>query len=218
MFLIFIHNMSSAVSDNKRITITRALVELKLLDSRIRKTIDEGEYIRMTNRHKRVDEQLFNRNAQSSYQSIRDLIERRNKIKSAIVVSNALTHVRIRGKDYSVAEAIERKNSIEYDKAFLQKMKENRTHVQMEFERYTSDVQKKLDRLLEIEFGKDVKSNSDNVTSITNSYMENNQGRLVDPIRLSEKIAELEQEIEDFESEVNFVLSESNSLTTISID
>ena len=48
-----------------------------------------------------------------------DLISRRNKIKSAIIMSNAKTVVEVAGKQMTVAEAIDKKSSIEYEKELL---------------------------------------------------------------------------------------------------
>jgi hypothetical protein len=79
------------------LTITKALVELKLLDSRINNGITkllpveviEGD--RPPSGFKSVAE--FNQAATSLLQSVQDLIERRQKIKNAIVKSNAVTLV-----------------------------------------------------------------------------------------------------------------------------
>ena len=58
-----------------------------------------------------------------SYQSIIDLLERRNHIKASIVQSNAVTIVTIAGKTYTVADALERKRNIGYEKKLLSQMK-----------------------------------------------------------------------------------------------
>ncbi|MCP4369761.1 MAG: hypothetical protein GY797_16855, partial [Deltaproteobacteria bacterium] len=108
-------------------TISRALAELKLLDKRIRGTIEKGTFAGLAQGKKSItgyetnDE--FIKTAKSSIQSAQDLIKRRQAIKSAIVNSNAKTEVTIADKKMSVAEAIERKSSIEYEKLLLQKLK-----------------------------------------------------------------------------------------------
>ena len=58
-----------------------------------------------------------------SYQSILDLLERRTRIKASIVKSNAVTIVTIDGKTYTVADALERKRNIGYEKGLLSQMK-----------------------------------------------------------------------------------------------
>jgi hypothetical protein len=49
-------------------------------------------------------------------------------------------------------------------------------------------------------------------------YIENNTFDLVDPIGVSGKIQELENEINEFEAEIDAVLSTSNAMTMISFD
>ena len=41
---------------------------------------------------------------------------------------------------------------------------------------------------------------------------------LVDPLKIADKIVELENEIEDFRTEADAVLSEQNALTLVDVD
>lgn len=65
----------------------------------------------------------FDERAKASHQSATDLIANRNSLKSAIVKSNTTTDVDVNGKIMTRAEAIERKNSIEYEELLLAEMK-----------------------------------------------------------------------------------------------
>lgn len=198
-------------------SVTRALAELKLLDKRINKEIERSTFATVKTKNKQLDVEKFNKEAVSQYQSITDLLTLRNKIKSAVVQNNATTRVKISGKEYTVAEAIERKNSLDYEKRLLQKLQTERTLAKNQIDQHEANVRSKLDRLLELEFGKDVRSNVGNVDPITNSYLENNKIEFVNPLNIDEKIKQLEAEIEGFEKDVDFALSESNAMTKISL-
>jgi hypothetical protein len=52
---------------------------------------------------------------------------------------------------------------------------------------------------------------------LTNSFRENNKVELVDPLDLSVKVAALEEELDAFETNVDWVLSESNAVTKIEV-
>ncbi|WHX45188.1 hypothetical protein QNH35_01415 [Bacillus pumilus] len=108
-------------------TITRALSELKMLDKRINRTVDEavlgGLMIGKHIQHGFQHQEDIEKKAKADDQSIQALIKRRNAIKSAIVVSNATTTIDVAGVSMTVAEAIERKTSIEYDIRYLRKLK-----------------------------------------------------------------------------------------------
>jgi hypothetical protein len=153
--------------------------------------------------------------ALANYRSITDLINLRNKLKIEIVKSNAKTLVKIGTQEYSVAEAIERKRSIDFEKNLLSRLQQQKTDSKTQMENHDAVVKSKLDRLLEVEFGKDVKSNVDNVNTISKSYLENNKMILIDPFNIDERIKELENDIDEFEKNVDFTLSESNAKTTI---
>jgi hypothetical protein len=108
-------------------SITRALVELKNLDSRINRAINSGIYIAGAKKSSKKINNIFTREdfdkrAKADYQSAIDLIKRRKMIKSKVVESNAKTMVKINNVEMSVADAIERKDSIDYERALLSEM------------------------------------------------------------------------------------------------
>lgn len=198
---------------SQSITITRALVELKTVASRIDKALRDSVFVTY-----KVREKLSEQVTPNQFQKINDLIAFRKKLKSAIVQSNAVTKVKIGGEVYTVAEAIERKNSIALEQKLLDEMKRQLSVATNTVENHNANVQRKLDRLLEVEFGKDqVKSNVENVQAISESYLSSNRCSLVDPMDLASRIHVLEERIMEFEKEVDLALSESNAVTRISL-
>lgn len=59
---------------------------------------------------------------QASYDKVMGLISYRHKIKALVVQSNACTKVIVGKEEMTVAEAIERKQSIQYEKDLLEVM------------------------------------------------------------------------------------------------
>lgn len=203
-------------------TITRALSELKMLDKRIQRAIQEavlGGYTigkkPMTGFHS-VDE--IEKRAKSDFQSIQDLIKRRNQIKSAIVISNATTEVEIAGKKMTVAEAIERKTSIQYEQQLLNKLKQTYTILVNKVDQVNEDVKNRLDKHLETLYGKEGKVKASENEELIKPFLEENEAKFIDPIRLKDRIDELAKEIEEFLMEVDYALSESNTITRITIE
>ena len=68
----------------------------------------------MTNELSKIkhNEEEFKKRTTSDFQSLNDLIKRRNQVKNAIVSSNAVTKVTVGGQTMTVAEAIEYKTII----------------------------------------------------------------------------------------------------------
>lgn len=202
-------------------SITRGLSELKLLDKRIQKGINETTFITSAIGPKPVSgytsTELYVETTERNYQSTIDLIKRRQKIKSLIVESNAKTMVTISGKGMTVAEAIERKTSIQYEKSLLEKMRRDYNHAVTQVESKNEEVQLRLEKLLEANFGKDSKVKDTEMEAISKPFKEQNEAKLVDPLKLKEKMDTLSKEIDEFECEVDFILSESNTITKINL-
>jgi hypothetical protein len=200
----------------EEITITRALAELKLLDNRINKKIYDSEFVQILSKKSRhnVDSPSI---LKGNFQSITDLINRRKNIKSAIILSNAKTKVKLNGEEITVAEVIERKQLVEFYKALLDKMKRNREQVLTQVERQNQQMEADLQKILEINFGKsnNLKTNSDDIETISKTYRENNKTDVIDPLNIEQKIIDIENIIDQYETESNFVLSESNAITKI---
>lgn len=203
----------------EEITITRALAELKLLDSRILKKINESEFVFFISKKNKnnVNQDTLVANSKSAMQSITDLIERRKNLKSAIIMSNSTTKVKLGDEEMTVAEVIERKQLVEYYKAFLARMKQNRENVLVNVERQNQALEVDLQKILEINFGKNstARTNSDDIENISKTYRDHNKAEVLDGVGIDNKINQVEELINRYETESNFVLSESNATTKI---
>lgn len=199
-------------------SITQGLAELKLLQKRINKGLDGASWMALNTKTKKVDEEALKKRATSEYQSFMDLVKRRDSIKRAIVLANANTNVVI-GKKWTgtVAEAIEHKTSLAFKKLLLEKMKETILDVEREHTNAVEETTSRLDRLLSSELGKDVKTNPETIASLTASFQESNKVVVLDPLDLRSKARDLEEEIDAFETNVDWVLSEINSKTMIKL-
>jgi hypothetical protein len=203
------------------ISITRGLSELKLLSSRINGKIGSTQFIAEKKKSaKKINNTLtveeFGIEAQSGYDSIIDLIERRKLIKSLIVKSNAETIVKIGEKEMTVADAIERKASISLDKALLNNMLQQYNSYIADVNRKNEAMEMNLDKQVQAMMGGDNKK-TDGVEAFSTQYRETNGWDVIDPLKLKDKIEVLKTDIEDFETNVDFVLSESNASTKIVI-
>ena len=199
-------------------SITQGLAELKLLDKRLNKRLDAAPWAAVSTKTNRVNEDDLKKMAESFYKSYMDLVSRRDTIKRAIVLSNATTNVTIGGKwKGTVAEAIEHKSSLSYKKKLLEKMKDDVLTAESDYKAAVEERDSRLDRLLSSELGKDVKTNPETIAALSASFQETNKIVIVDPLNLKSKAAELEEEIDTFESNVDWVLSETNGKTLIDV-
>lgn len=208
----------------RKISITEALNELKLYDSKINKAIANAKLASAAKKSSDkvgvVKKEDFEERAKASYQSITDLIANRNALKSAIVKSNAVTEVTINEKNMTVAEAIERKNSIDYDVTLLNEMKKQYVIATDTVNKENKKVDNKVDELLSTLIGKDSdkKISKEDQEAIEKPYREKNEFEFIDPIGIYDKMLELEADIDGFNSEVDTKLVLSNATTFIEVD
>ena len=205
-------------SMTQRMSVTQALPELKLLEKRIDKVTDTiQDWCKVSHNGAPVDKDKHKKETEALLQSFTDLVKRRDTIKRAIILSNAATKVKIASWEGTVAEAIEYKSSIRIKRGLLDGMKECLQARRSEYETMKGQVDGRLERLLQSELGKDVKTNPETITALTNSFRENNKVELVDPLDLAAKVANLEEELDAFETNVDWVLSQANATTMIQV-
>lgn len=210
----------------EKMTIHKALAELKIIDSRIDRAISESALV-VANKHSndKIDGKTISEykdEMKSIYQKITDLIKRRNAMKRAVVLSNAQTTIQIGENTYTVAEAIEMKNhGIEHDEFLM-----NHMNIQLE----------KAKRVLEHNSGESIEEkarqyvlsvissqpkeakmtiDSKAMQSLKEQYIEDSTYDLIDPNNVAVRIAELRDYIDEFNAEVDAALSVSNALTVI---
>ena len=208
----------------RKISITEALNELKLYDSKITKAITNATFCgaakKSADKVGVVKKEDFDERVKASYQSCANLIANRNALKSAIVKSNAVTEVEIDNTIMTVAEAIERKNSIGYDETLLNEMKRQYANATATVDKENKKVDAKVDDLLTTLIGKesDKKLSKEDQEAVEKPYREKNEFEFVDPLGLYEKIQTLESDIDGFKSNVDTALVLSNATTFIEVN
>lgn len=206
-------------------TVHKALCELKMLDKRINESIMTAEFCR-ANKHSNVKIDggtiaEYEAAAVSKYQSTMDMIIRRDAIKRAVVASNAVTEVTIGGNRYTVADAVElRRHGLSYRRTLLQAMTLQLKRVRSTIEQKNGEeLTRAADKMVEVYYGRqtDVKAITEEMKATREKFIEDNTYELLDPIRVENRIRELDKEITAFETEVDSALSVSNAVTEITV-
>lgn len=208
----------------EKMTIHKALCELKILDSRINNAISSARFC-LANKHSNekvngVTVEEYQETMKASYNKASDLIRRREAIKRAVVLSNAKTIVKIGGKEYTVAEAIEMNNhGIDLKLQLKNAMKKQYDSAMAAIISKNSVVDDKATEYVVGLFRqKESKTANEEYEKARKSYIEANTMELIDPVNILEKIEALEVEIADFTTEVDSALSVSNALTEITVE
>lgn len=214
------------MSEVKQISVSRALIELKRFESRINSAITAGMYgvvqrgqgslAKIANSALTVAETEAAINA--SFQTVESLIANREAIKAAIVASNAVTEVTFRGRKMTVAAAIEMKSSVATRERFLLQVRHS---LQVAKDRVTRDnaaLDVETANMLNSMFGADKsKHDAEQVNMIRSTQEKSKESSVVSLKLIESKIANMESLILDIKSDIDFLLTESNSATMISV-
>lgn len=201
-----------------QISITRALAEVKSLNDRIEKATRQGVFATVTVGGKTTngqDLQAATNILKSNLQSVQDLIARRQAVKAAIIRSNATTTVVVSGKTMTVAEAIERKGSIDKERTLQTILQTQLGQVRTVTERNNTAMQGRIDTMIQAAVGKDRKATEEELEAISKPYTASNITAPLDPNGLEAVITQMEADINGFLFEVDFALSEANAKTLI---
>ncbi|QTD43138.1 hypothetical protein [Sporosarcina sp. Te-1] len=202
-------------------SIHRALSELKTLNDRIPKAIQEADFIATDRKSAQKINGLsiedYEKTIQAGFDKAVSLLDRRNRLKDAIVQSNAITEVVVAGEKMTVAKAIERKSSIAYEEKLLSTMIAKRRMAINKLSMENESLPGRLEDYLTAILGNKEHAKKEEVELHTKSFMERNEYILIDPLHLDKRIEEWEERVSSFKAEVDAVLSESNAITTITI-
>lgn len=207
----------------------KALAELKIIDDRIYKAIEDGTFV-LANKHS--NEKIKGKtiatvkdDMKACFNRVTDLMNRRNAIKRAVVLSNASTKVNVNGEEMTVAEAIELKNhGVDFKKNLVDMMTRQKNMADRTITMNSGeDVEKKAEKyILDVIASqpKDGKMAVDSkaMKDLREAYIANNTYDLLDPLDVENKIKDMTDEINGFLVEVDAVLSTSNATTNIEIE
>ena len=210
-------------------TVHKALAELKTIDDRINKAINEGVYV-LANKHSNdkisgVAVTEFKSRMKAAHNKVTDLINRRNAIKRAVVLSNAQTKIKVGGIEYTIAEAIDAKNnSMVLQTKYISMLSAQLRRAQDTISLNSGEpLERKAEQhvLAVIQAQpKDSKmaADSDVMQSLRKAYIENNTYDLIDPLEVAKLIEAMSKEFDEFMVEIDSALSVSNALTIIEIE
>lgn len=214
--------MTTATTNTKTMSVTRALTTLKGLNEKINEAIINGTFVSVLSGTNRTPANIdaAKSKVQASHDSLKGLIDRRIAIKDAIVKSNAETMVDFRGAKITVASAIEQRDQlVTVMKSYLARMVAQYNEVTSEQTRAVSVVNANVARAEQTIYGKETASaERQSELDTMRKAQERQYGvDLIDPVQIEKKIAETRALITDLDVELDALLSESNARTNVEI-
>lgn len=217
----------------EKMLVTQALDERDLLVDKITDKIGKAVFIDTIKPNEdkvfeeRVSREDFAKNAESAYQQIQDLIDRYQKIDSAIVASNAKTKVKTSYGEYTVAGAISLRNRLRstgsYDGStnfeyMLQKKMETDLQKMIQFaDTKNKQLQSTAESMRLSILGKDTKVKDDKPLGVVDAYVKENTTEVVDPLEAQKKADALKEKRDTLLTELDTQIKVSNATTFIEI-
>ena len=205
----------------KEFTLTRALAELKLLDSKISKAIQELKSVSYSVNNIvpefRVTSDEFKANYNSQMQSIQDLRNNKVILKNALMRANAETKVTIGGKEYTILEALNRKTDISTESLLVQTMKKQLSASIANVNSINNSIESNIENTIRSKSASSGNQSKDYIQTVRDSYKPQ-MPELVNADVVEKLIKDKEEEISEFIAEVDYALSEVNAITKIKVD
>lgn len=215
----------------EKMLVTQALDERDLLVKKIQDKIAKASFtdVKKHNEEKvferRITEEDFKKEAESSYQQIMDLIERFRRIDAAIVASNAATIIHTSFGDYTVAGAISLRSRMrgsgsyedeaDFEQNLYYKMKNELDKCLLSIENKNRQLETTAESMRLSILGKDSKTKDDKPLEVVNTYVQENTAELVDPLDVQKKIEEIRENRAKLLAELDTRIKVSNATTFV---
>lgn len=208
------------------ISVTRALAEIKNLDSQINKLVADSRFVYTT---KGQGDKLavigvsrpaaaLAEDIKSKFQKINDLIARRRAMKAAIQKSNANTIITVANVPMVVADAIERKQNIVYEATLHTQMRQQYIMAMHSVDKMNATLDQQIETAVTQAYSNDRgKVTAEQYEAVAAPRKAEHLAALLDPIGVETKLESMSEEIDAFLQEIDFSLSESNAKTEIEI-
>lgn len=211
----------------KTITIQEALRAIKLTEKKIAATNQAGLLVAVSYKDKAVVGNTtslakFNEQARANFQSNMDLIKYYHELKGKVAEKNALTEISIAGRKMSVSAAIEYKTSLVLERSMLDKLRSEYARAVKEMQLSEQKLQQDAENAATAMFSGTAmtpeRKSSDEYRKVIEDYKAARAVSIADPVKAEEEIKKLQDFIDDFDAEIDNLLTLSNVNTTIELD
>lgn len=224
-------DMHNRRNDNmEKILITQALDERDLLKKKIIDKIDKACFVDTIKKNEdtvkraKITREDFKNQAEANYQQIESLIDRFQRIETAIVLSNAISKITTSYGTYTIAEALSIKrrlkndgNDEDFENYLYDKLQEDYNSFSITVDNKNKELQSVAENMRLSILGKDNKTKDDRPLDVVETYVKENTTELVDPLKIKTLIDKLIERKDKLLREIETQIKVSNATTFIEI-
>lgn len=214
----------------EKILITQALDERDLLKKKIIDKIDKACFVDTIKKNEdtvkraKITREDFKNQAEANYQQIESLIDRFQRIETAIVLSNAINKITTSYGTYTIAEALSIKrrlkndgNDEDFENYLYDKLQEDYNSFSITVDNKNKELQSVAENMRLSILGKDNKTKDDRPLDVVETYVKENTTELVDPLKIKTLIDKLIERKDKLLREIETQIKVSNATTFIEI-
>lgn len=202
-------------------SLTRVLNEIKLTEKKITSLGAQNLSLLAIARNGQISNigcvDNLKKNAEAYKQSLSDLINRRYTLKATLLKANNETIVDFGGLSLSIAEVIDRKNYLSVEASIYTHISRNITTLYTEYNKIQVDVDRIVEGAVSNALSSDGKKDPKLAEEVTKSIRLVNNYTIEDPVKIEEWVKERSEALIEYESNIDFVLSEINAKTEVEI-
>jgi sulfur carrier protein ThiS len=205
-----------------KMTIHEALSRIKMTEKRIAAAANAQFVVANRHNNTKIDGKDISAKVEelkAAKQSFEALVRNYRTLKSAVAMSNAATSVTVGDKTYTVVEAIEEKHFAEDRINYLKTIRRSYEMALNTANSNNARVPEGAERFVaSLNMSEKNGNSKEDIKKTMDTYIVDNTWELVDPNNAAEWLKEMEKDITDFTSNIDFKLSESNATTVIDVD
>ena len=213
-----------------KITLHRAIAEIKSTNDRLDKLTKCGTFVGVKNKAtglsaggRKID--AVEKEIIGCLDKLNALYDNLTKLKFALVGANSgikshddLVTEEVCGKQYTVLEILALKQIVKHKTGLFTKLKVDFANAKADIDRRMTAEDSKLQRTIAQLNNNDADNKEVTIDMITKTYWQSNGFELIDPIHIEELIERLEKETCAYDVEIDAALSQANALRTIEVD
>lgn len=214
----------------EKMLVTQALDERDLLKKKIIDKIDKACFVDTIKKNEdtvkraKITREDFKNQAEANYQQIESLIDRFQRIETAIVLSNAINKITTSYGTYTIAEALSIKrrlkddgNDEDFENYLYDKLQEDYDSFSITVDNKNKELQSVAENMRLSILGKDNKTKDDRPLDVVETYVKENTTELVDPLKIKTLIDKLIERKDKLLREIETQIKVSNATTFIEI-
>lgn len=213
-----------------KITLHRAIAEIKSTNDRLDKLTTCGTFVAIKNKAtglsaggRKID--AVEKEIVGYFDKFNALYDNLTKLKFALVGANSgikshddLMTEEVCGNQYTILEILALKQIVKHKAGLLTRLKVDFANAKADIERRMEAEDSKLQKTIAQLNNNDADNKEVTIDMITKTYWQSNGFELIDPIHIEELIERLEKETCAYEVGIDAALSQANALRTIEVD